>query len=95
LLQTWQALPFTPHAEVVFAGLMQLPLGVQQPLQLAAEHPVPPWQTPPTQLWVLPQTWQAPPPAPQAWMVFAGERQTPVLVQQPLAQLDALQVCCW
>jgi hypothetical protein len=38
-LQTAQAPPLVPQAAVVLEGLMQVPLGVQQPEQLEGPHP--------------------------------------------------------
>jgi hypothetical protein len=37
-VQTWQAAPLAPHAELVSEGVMQVPLTAQHPLQLADEQ---------------------------------------------------------
>src|SRR5207237_971230 len=85
-LQLWQAAPAAAQALAV-VGLTQLgPL--QQPLgQRVALQPV---QTPASQLPPSPQLPQAPPPEPHCESESLVTQTSPW--QQPLAQLDGLQV---
>jgi hypothetical protein len=67
-LHTAQEPPWAPHADAVFAGEMQVPLGAQHPLaHVAAEHSPPPPHTPSAlHVWELPHATHAAPLTPQA-----------------------------
>lgn len=82
-MQTWHADPAAPQAPAAFDGVMQAPLGAQQPVQLAEQLPVPAEQTPALQVSLAEQDVQTPPPVPQAAAVLPA-LQMPSDPQQPL-----------